>query len=193
MKLLPRLCQKVEKLGEKTTEQYAGMREASPRTAMTYVGTRPTVNSGPRQIETNILDYAGDLYGRKLELDLIERLRPDEEWRRRIAPGWLVPIVIRWLSGYGCSTPRQGEQAFYPNRKRMRPFHDLFVGGLAILIGCLLIAGAAANSPTLMALANARQLSEAFGMTAARWIIAAIGGVSILLGALIASGWRIHW
>jgi riboflavin kinase/FMN adenylyltransferase len=52
--------------------------EASPRTAMTYVGTRPTVNSGPRQIETNILDYAGDLYGRKLELDLIERLRPDE-------------------------------------------------------------------------------------------------------------------
>ena len=75
----------------------------------------------------------------------------------------------------------------------MRPFHDLFVGGLAILIGCLLIAGAAANSPTLMGLANARRLSEAFGMTAARWIIAAIGGVSILLGALIASGWRIHW
>jgi riboflavin kinase / FMN adenylyltransferase len=52
--------------------------ESSPRPAMTYVGTRPTVNSGPRQIETNILDFEGDLYGRKLELDLVERLRPDE-------------------------------------------------------------------------------------------------------------------
>ena len=45
---------------------------------MTYVGTRPTVNSGARQIETNVLDYEGDLYGRRLTLDLIERLRPDE-------------------------------------------------------------------------------------------------------------------
>jgi len=36
MKLLPRLCQKVEKLGEKTTEQYAEMREASPRTAKAH-------------------------------------------------------------------------------------------------------------------------------------------------------------
>jgi hypothetical protein len=75
----------------------------------------------------------------------------------------------------------------------MRPFHDLFVGGLAIFIGCLLIAGAAVNSPTLMALAKARRLSEAVGKTAARVIIAAIGGISILIGALIAAGWRIHW
>ena len=33
MKLLPRLCQKVEKLGETTTTQYAQLREASSRTA----------------------------------------------------------------------------------------------------------------------------------------------------------------
>src|SRR5207248_2711209 len=33
MKLLPRLCQKVEKLGETVTTQYAQMREASPRNA----------------------------------------------------------------------------------------------------------------------------------------------------------------
>lgn len=52
--------------------------ESTPRPAMTYVGTRPTVNSGARQIETNIFDYEGDLYGHELELDLIERLRPDE-------------------------------------------------------------------------------------------------------------------
>ncbi len=75
----------------------------------------------------------------------------------------------------------------------MQPFHDLFVGALAILIGCLLIAGAAVQSPTLMALAKARRLREAFGATAARWIIASIGAASVVIGALIASGWRIHW
>jgi riboflavin kinase/FMN adenylyltransferase len=54
--------------------------EQSPRAAMTYVGTRPTVNSGPRSIETNVLDYSGDLYGRRLRVDLVRRLRPDENF-----------------------------------------------------------------------------------------------------------------
>jgi riboflavin kinase/FMN adenylyltransferase len=54
--------------------------EDAPRDSMTYVGTRPTVNSGPRAIETNILDFHGDLYGRKLRVDLVERLRPDENF-----------------------------------------------------------------------------------------------------------------
>ena len=75
----------------------------------------------------------------------------------------------------------------------MTTFHDLFVGVVAILIGCLLIAGALLESPTLMALAKARRLSEALGKTTTRWFIAAIGGVSIVIGALIASGWRIRW
>jgi riboflavin kinase/FMN adenylyltransferase len=48
--------------------------------AMTYVGTRPTVNSGPRNIETNVLDFEGDLYGRRLRVELVERLRPDEQF-----------------------------------------------------------------------------------------------------------------
>jgi riboflavin kinase/FMN adenylyltransferase len=47
---------------------------------MTYVGTRPTVNSGPRNIETNVLDFEGDLYGRRLRVELVERLRPDEQF-----------------------------------------------------------------------------------------------------------------
>ena len=54
--------------------------EDAPRQSMTYVGTRPTVNSGPRSIETNILDFSGDLYGRRLIVELIERLRPDENF-----------------------------------------------------------------------------------------------------------------
>jgi riboflavin kinase/FMN adenylyltransferase len=54
--------------------------EPTPRNAMTYVGTRPTVNSGPRAIETNILDFSGDLYGRRLRVELVQRLRPDENF-----------------------------------------------------------------------------------------------------------------
>lgn len=48
-----------------------------PRPAMTYVGTRPTVNSGNRLVETHLLDFDGDLYGTTLHVDVLQRLRPD--------------------------------------------------------------------------------------------------------------------
>jgi riboflavin kinase/FMN adenylyltransferase len=54
--------------------------ERTPRWSMTYVGTRPTVNTGARLIETNVLDFDGDLYGRRIAVDLIARLRPDEHF-----------------------------------------------------------------------------------------------------------------
>jgi riboflavin kinase/FMN adenylyltransferase len=54
--------------------------EQSRRHAMTYVGTRPTVNTGQRLVETHLLDYDGDLYGRCLTVDMIERLRSDESF-----------------------------------------------------------------------------------------------------------------
>jgi riboflavin kinase/FMN adenylyltransferase len=44
---------------------------------MTYVGTRPTVNTGERQVETHLLDFDGDLYGLRIEVDVLERLRGD--------------------------------------------------------------------------------------------------------------------
>lgn len=47
---------------------------------MTYIGTRPTVNSGARQIETFVLDYEGDLYGRRIRIEFVQRLRPDENF-----------------------------------------------------------------------------------------------------------------
>jgi len=72
-------------------------------------------------------------------------------------------------------------------------YHDFFVGAVAIVVGCLLILGAAVESPTLMALAKVRWLSESLGKAAARWVIATIGGFSVVIGVLIASGWRIHW
>jgi riboflavin kinase/FMN adenylyltransferase len=48
------------------------------RDALTYVGNRPTVNTGARQIETNVLDYDGDLYGQEITVQLMQRLRADE-------------------------------------------------------------------------------------------------------------------
>jgi riboflavin kinase/FMN adenylyltransferase len=50
------------------------------RDAMTYVGNRPTVNTGARQIETNVLDFDGDLYGQEIRVQLLQRLRADEHF-----------------------------------------------------------------------------------------------------------------
>ena len=51
--------------------------EIEAREAMTYVGTRPSVNTGARQIETNVFDFSGDLYGKVITVELMQRLRPD--------------------------------------------------------------------------------------------------------------------
>lgn len=54
--------------------------ESTARPAMTYVGTRPTVNSGVRQIETHLLDFSGDLYGQTIEVAMLEKLRDDQQF-----------------------------------------------------------------------------------------------------------------
>jgi len=48
--------------------------------AMTYIGTRPALNTGARQIETHILDFDGNLYGSLLHTAFVERLRPDADF-----------------------------------------------------------------------------------------------------------------
>jgi riboflavin kinase/FMN adenylyltransferase len=52
--------------------------ESIGRPAMTYVGTRPTINSGVRQVETHLLDFEGDLYGQTIEVTMLEKLRDDQ-------------------------------------------------------------------------------------------------------------------
>jgi len=54
--------------------------DTAPRPAITYVGNRPTINTGARLVETHLLDFDGDLYGQVLTVDLLERLRPDAEF-----------------------------------------------------------------------------------------------------------------
>lgn len=52
--------------------------ETTGRPSMTYIGTRPTVNSGERLIETNLFDFDADLYGQTITVDVMERLRGDQ-------------------------------------------------------------------------------------------------------------------
>ena len=47
---------------------------------MTYIGTRPALNTGRRLIETHLLDYDGDLYGQMLHVDVLKRLRADADF-----------------------------------------------------------------------------------------------------------------
>lgn len=48
-----------------------------PIPSMTYIGTRPVLNTGRRLIETHILDFDDDLYGQALRVDFVTRLRAD--------------------------------------------------------------------------------------------------------------------
>ncbi len=75
----------------------------------------------------------------------------------------------------------------------MSPIHDLFVGVVAILFGCLLATGALFNAAPLMSLAKPKRIAEVVGNSAARGIIGMIGLAAIAMGVLIASGWRMQW
>jgi riboflavin kinase/FMN adenylyltransferase len=52
--------------------------DGGPRQAMVYVGTRPTFDGGARVVEVNILDFAGDLYTRELEVEFLDFVRGDQ-------------------------------------------------------------------------------------------------------------------
>ena len=43
--------------------------------SVTNIGIKPTFGESERTIEVHLLDFAGDLYGRKLTIELVERLR----------------------------------------------------------------------------------------------------------------------
>lgn len=50
------------------------------RPSMTYIGTRPAVNTGERMIETHLFDFDDDLYGDVLVTEFVEHLRPDQDF-----------------------------------------------------------------------------------------------------------------
>lgn len=65
--------------------------DAEPHQAVTNIGQRPTFDAGERTVEVYLLDFEGDLYGRELRIELIERLRAEmrfasaEELKAQIA------------------------------------------------------------------------------------------------------------
>jgi riboflavin kinase/FMN adenylyltransferase len=48
--------------------------------AMTNIGRRPTFGGRQHTVEVYVLDYHGDLYGRELKIDIIERLRGERQF-----------------------------------------------------------------------------------------------------------------
>ncbi|HEY1406493.1 MAG TPA: bifunctional riboflavin kinase/FAD synthetase [Spirochaetota bacterium] len=48
--------------------------------AVTNVGPNPTFNGAGRTIESHILDFTGDLYGKKLTIDFISRVRDEKKF-----------------------------------------------------------------------------------------------------------------
>jgi riboflavin kinase / FMN adenylyltransferase len=45
--------------------------------AVASFGTRPTVDDGPPLLEVHLLDFDGDLYGREMQVEFIERIRDE--------------------------------------------------------------------------------------------------------------------
>ena len=51
-----------------------------PCQSVTNIGRRPTFGGKVRTIETYILNYQGDLYGRELKIDIVKRLRGEKQF-----------------------------------------------------------------------------------------------------------------
>lgn len=48
--------------------------------AMSNVGVRPSVGGKELLLETHVIDYSGDLYGRVLSVSLVEKLRDEKRF-----------------------------------------------------------------------------------------------------------------
>jgi riboflavin kinase / FMN adenylyltransferase len=61
---------------------YCGLAHINGQTydTMTNVGTNPTFGENERTVESFLLDYDGDLYGHKLSVDFISRLRDEKKF-----------------------------------------------------------------------------------------------------------------
>lgn len=54
--------------------------EAEWRPSVTNIGRRPTFDGGDVSVEAHLLDFAGDLYGRTLHVELVARLRDERRF-----------------------------------------------------------------------------------------------------------------
>ena len=54
--------------------------DGSLHTGAAYLGTRPTFDDGAPVLEVFLLDFHGDLYGREIEVEFIDFIRPDRRF-----------------------------------------------------------------------------------------------------------------
>ena len=73
--LLPQAGRALPKRGVYVTDAVCA---AGVYRAVTNVGTNPTVHGDHVTIETHLLDFSGDLYGRELEIRFLHYLRPEQ-------------------------------------------------------------------------------------------------------------------
>lgn len=55
--------------------------EQAVHKGMLYIGNRPTVDGSRRSIEVNIFDFADEIYGQTIKINLIESLRKDSKFK----------------------------------------------------------------------------------------------------------------
>jgi riboflavin kinase/FMN adenylyltransferase len=53
---------------------------ASPLGGVASLGTRPTVNGSEPLLEVHVFDFSGDLYGRLIEVEFVEKLRDEAKF-----------------------------------------------------------------------------------------------------------------
>jgi riboflavin kinase / FMN adenylyltransferase len=51
-----------------------------PLTGVANLGLRPTIGDGRELLETHLFDFAGDLYGQRLAVELVAHLRPERKF-----------------------------------------------------------------------------------------------------------------
>jgi riboflavin kinase/FMN adenylyltransferase len=51
--------------------------EPKPMTAVASLGTRPTVDGTDMLLEVHVFDFAGELYGREIEVEFVAKLRDE--------------------------------------------------------------------------------------------------------------------
>jgi len=59
---------------------YATRATVTGRTLMaaTNIGTRPTFDAGHVSIETHLMDFEGDVYGERMSIDVVHRIRAEQ-------------------------------------------------------------------------------------------------------------------
>ncbi len=78
--------------------------EGGPRDAASYVGMRPAVGGTKLVLESHLIGYSGDLYGRRLKVELLQRLREDRHFDRLDTLTAQMKQDVRaasdWLAGH---------------------------------------------------------------------------------------------